>query len=206
MRFTARRLALAASLVALLVSATPAAAITNGQLDDGAHPYVGQLFFYVPDVAGLAVHRSWALVQLLGHADQPDDRAHGRPLHVPDGHDGVATTEAGGFGGNDTWFSFDRRARLHGHRRGAVHPRRQRRPLRPLRDTLTLTTAGIRGTAYPHPRLRQRRVLSPRRRRRHPRRAVRLPTLRHARRASTTSTSSRGRPRRRRCSRRWATA
>ena len=29
--------------------AAPVGAITNGQPDDGEHPYVGQLFFYVPD-------------------------------------------------------------------------------------------------------------------------------------------------------------
>jgi hypothetical protein len=44
-----RRLALLVGLVAAALMATPAMAITTGQPDDGEHPYVGQLIFYVPD-------------------------------------------------------------------------------------------------------------------------------------------------------------
>jgi len=44
-----RRLSILIALVATRAIATPAAAITNGQPDNGAHPYVGQLLFYVPD-------------------------------------------------------------------------------------------------------------------------------------------------------------
>jgi hypothetical protein len=41
-------LAVLVALVATLLLAAPASAITNGQPDDGEHPYVGQLFFYDP--------------------------------------------------------------------------------------------------------------------------------------------------------------
>ncbi|HEU4920157.1 MAG TPA: trypsin-like serine protease [Candidatus Limnocylindrales bacterium] len=44
-----RRLALLAGLMAAALAATPAMAITSGQPDNGEHPYVGQLIFYVPD-------------------------------------------------------------------------------------------------------------------------------------------------------------
>ncbi|MCU1431880.1 MAG: hypothetical protein JWP95_985, partial [Actinotalea sp.] len=48
MRTMVRGLALTAALVIGLGTAGPAAAITNGQLDGGEHPYVGQLFLYDP--------------------------------------------------------------------------------------------------------------------------------------------------------------
>ena len=47
----ARRLALIGAVVATLALAAPVGAITNGQPDDGEHPYVGELFFYVPSEA-----------------------------------------------------------------------------------------------------------------------------------------------------------
>ena len=43
-----RRLALIGAVVATLAIAAPVGAITNGQADDGEHPQVGELFFYVP--------------------------------------------------------------------------------------------------------------------------------------------------------------
>ena len=45
-----RFLALLAAAVGLLVlMPTMAGAITNGQPDNNAHPYVGELLFYLPD-------------------------------------------------------------------------------------------------------------------------------------------------------------
>ncbi|HET9615437.1 MAG TPA: hypothetical protein VFP22_11550, partial [Candidatus Limnocylindrales bacterium] len=46
-----KKLAPIAALVAILslAVASPAAAITNGSPDNGEHPYVGELLFYVPD-------------------------------------------------------------------------------------------------------------------------------------------------------------
>lgn len=44
-----KRLALALAVVASILVAAPTMAITNGQPDDGEHPYVGQLIFYIPD-------------------------------------------------------------------------------------------------------------------------------------------------------------
>ena len=44
-----RRLALVTALLAAALAAAPAMAITTGQPDQGEHPYVGQLIFYVPE-------------------------------------------------------------------------------------------------------------------------------------------------------------
>ena len=41
--------AMLVGVIATLALAAPVGAITNGQPDDEEHPYVGQLFFYVPD-------------------------------------------------------------------------------------------------------------------------------------------------------------
>ena len=42
------RLGVIVCLIAVLIAA-PATAITDGEPDEGEHPYVGQLIFYVPD-------------------------------------------------------------------------------------------------------------------------------------------------------------
>ena len=44
-----RRSLFVAALIAALTLVVPASAITNGEPDNGEHPYVGQLIFYVPD-------------------------------------------------------------------------------------------------------------------------------------------------------------
>ena len=37
------------AVLAMLGWSTPAQAIVNGQPDNGEHPFVGELLFYVPD-------------------------------------------------------------------------------------------------------------------------------------------------------------
>src|SRR5688572_19101477 len=49
MRHGRIRGALLAGVILTVALAAPVGAITNGQPDEGEHPYVGQLFFYVPD-------------------------------------------------------------------------------------------------------------------------------------------------------------
>ena len=49
MRHGRIRGALLAGVILTVALAAPVGAITNGQPDDEEHPYVGQLFFYVPD-------------------------------------------------------------------------------------------------------------------------------------------------------------
>ena len=85
MRHGRIRGALLAGVILTVALAAPVGAITNGQPDDGEHPYVGQLFFYVPDEVGQPVRRSRVVVQLHGHPAEPDGRPDGRALHVRDG-------------------------------------------------------------------------------------------------------------------------
>jgi hypothetical protein len=102
-----RLLALVAAL-AFLLPASSAWAITNGVADNGAHPYVGELLFYVPDeidsrftdpggwftCSGTLLNAT--IVVTAGHC------THGV------GSNGVSTTANGGSGsgGNDVWINF----------------------------------------------------------------------------------------------------
>ncbi|HEY2299586.1 MAG TPA: trypsin-like serine protease [Jatrophihabitans sp.] len=99
----------AALSLAFLAPAVPAGAITNGQPDNGAHPYVGELLFYVPDEADprFTDPGSWftcsgtllnsTIVVTAGHCTYGV------------GHNGVSTTAGGGSGsgGNDVWIDFN---------------------------------------------------------------------------------------------------
>lgn len=104
-----RFLALLATAVGLLVlMPTMAGAITNGQPDNNAHPYVGELLFYLPDESdpGFADPGGWftctgtllnsTIVVTAGHC------TYGTGLN------GASTTARGGSGsgGNDVWINF----------------------------------------------------------------------------------------------------
>src|SRR6185312_16119887 len=93
------------ALAVVLAWAIPANAITHGQPDDGAHPYVGELLFFVPD-ARFDDPGSWFtcsgtllddhVVLTAGHCTYGT------------GRDGASTTANGGSGsgGTDVWISF----------------------------------------------------------------------------------------------------
>jgi hypothetical protein len=104
-----RILTLVSAFATLFVLApSQAQAITNGQPDAGAHPYVGELLFYVPDDIDprFTDPGSWftcsgtlltdTIVVTAGHCTYGV------------GHDGVSTTAGGGSGsgGTDVWIDF----------------------------------------------------------------------------------------------------
>lgn len=100
-----------AATAALLASTLPAAAITNGVPDQGEHPFVGQLLFYVPDAVDPRFDEpgSWfnctgtlldaTTVLTAGHCVFGTGRD-GEPTVLPDGTMDPA-------GGNDVWISFE---------------------------------------------------------------------------------------------------
>jgi hypothetical protein len=104
MRISARRLAVLASLVAVLVSATPAAAITHGQLDGNDHPYVGQLFFYDPSYPDPRFSDPGGWFNCSGTLISPRIVVTAGHCTFPTGLNGETTAD--GNGGNDTWVSF----------------------------------------------------------------------------------------------------
>ena len=96
------------TFIAALGSALPADAITNGVPDNGAHPYVGELLFYVPDEADPAFPDlgSWftcsgtlmtsTVVLTAGHCTYGVGKG-GASTTLPSGT---------GSGGTDVWVDF----------------------------------------------------------------------------------------------------
>jgi len=108
-----RTLSILGALLATFLIATPVGAITHGTPDNGEHPYVGELLFFIPDevdprfddpggwftCSGTLLNAK--IVVTAGHC------TFGVGLNgASTTHDGADTTAAeGGVGGNDVWFS-----------------------------------------------------------------------------------------------------
>jgi hypothetical protein len=141
-----------ATLMALAFAVTPAAAITNGVPDDGEHPYVGQLLFYVPDDIDPRFDDpgSWydcsgtllsaTVVLTAGHCT------------FGVGIDGEPTRPDGGSGGSEIWVNisevpnyvdFPATADYIPDLNGELYTDRI--------DWLADHPEWMRGTAYPHP-------------------------------------------------------
>lgn len=101
-----RKFTLPLALVALLVVATPAAAITNGQPDNGAHPQVGQLLFYVPDAPSSTFPDPGGWFNCTGTLLDGTSVLSAGHCTFGVGLSGTPTTATGGDGGNDVWISF----------------------------------------------------------------------------------------------------
>lgn len=100
-------LLLSAALLLVLPMA-PAQAITNGQPDDGAHPYVGELLFYVPDGVDPRFNDSGSWYTCSGTLLDATTVVTAGHCTYAVGLDGHSTTANGGSGsgGNDVWISF----------------------------------------------------------------------------------------------------
>src|SRR3954465_7941596 len=106
MRYGIMRTALIAGAILALVGAVPVGAITNGQPDAGEHPYVGELFFYVPDEVDTRFTQPGSWFGCSGTLISPTVVLTAGHCAFGIGRNGVATTDGGGFGGNDVWVSF----------------------------------------------------------------------------------------------------
>ena len=101
-----RKLGAIVALGAVLALAVPAHAITNGVPDDGAHPYVGQLFFYVPDEVDPRFTDPGSYFNCSGTLVSPRIVLTAGHCTFGVGRNGEPTTASGGAGGNDVWVSF----------------------------------------------------------------------------------------------------
>ncbi|MCV0403253.1 MAG: trypsin-like serine protease [Chloroflexi bacterium] len=101
-----RRISLVLAMVASLVFAAPVAAITNGAPDNGAHPQVGQLLFYVPDVESSRFDDPGGWFNCTGTLLDATTVLTAGHCTFGVGSDGEETTPTGGSGGNDVWLSF----------------------------------------------------------------------------------------------------
>jgi hypothetical protein len=93
---------------ALVLPMAPAQAITNGVPDNGRHPFVGELLFYVPDEVDSRFTDPGAWFTCTGTLVDPTHVVTAGHCTYATGHDGMSTTANGGTGsgGNDVWISF----------------------------------------------------------------------------------------------------
>jgi hypothetical protein len=139
-------LSLVAALVAMVMVASPAGAITYGELDAGEHPYVGFMIFFDPNEPGW-----FSCSGTLLDADTFLTAGHctygiGTEGEVVLGPDGEPLTS----GGTDVWVTFDDTEVLAGWPARADYPTEE--ALYDARSAwLDANPDYISGTAYPHP-------------------------------------------------------
>jgi hypothetical protein len=151
MRHTPRRIAVLAAVIGALALAAPAGAITNGQPDDGEHPYVGQLFFYDADYVDSRFDDPGGWFNCSGTLIDDSIVLTAGHCTFGTGKDG-ASTLPGGWGGNDVWVSFDEVPDYEGINPTSSYDRDQNHQ-RYLDRVAWLAgkSSWHRGTSYPHP-------------------------------------------------------
>jgi hypothetical protein len=104
-----KRLLIALATLALLIPMAPASAIVNGVPDGGAHPYVGELLFYVPDEVDSRFTDPGAWFTCSGTLLNSTIVVTAGHCTYAVGLNGTSTTAGGGTGsgGNDVWINFE---------------------------------------------------------------------------------------------------
>ena len=151
MRHGLIRGAVLAGVMLAVALAAPVGAITNGEPDDGEHPYVGQLLSYVPDEVDDLFDDPGSWFNCTGTLLSPTVVLTAGHCTFGTGLDGVATTEDGGWGGNDVWVSFEEAPDYTGLSSAPFIPDDNAGRYASFRDTLNANDTWIRGTAYPQP-------------------------------------------------------
>lgn len=111
-----KRLALGLALMASLVMVAPTMAITNGQPDNGEHPYVGQLIFYIPDDQDSRFSDPGSWYNCSGTLVTPTIVITAGHCTFGVGLEGESTTagDGDGSGGTDVWFTVSEAADYEG--------------------------------------------------------------------------------------------
>jgi len=99
-----RSCAVLAASALLVTTATPAGAIVGGEPDNGEHPYVGQLLFYVPDAIDPRFEDPGAWFNCTGTLIDEDTVVTAGHCTYAVGVEGEAPANPL-FGGTDVWFS-----------------------------------------------------------------------------------------------------
>jgi hypothetical protein len=154
MRHGTLRGALLAGVVATLAVAAPVGAITNGQADGGEHPYVGELFNYVPDDADPRFTDGGSWYSCSGTLISPTVVLTAGHCTFATGLEGQSTTDGGGggYGGNDVWVSFSEVPDYEGLPPSADYiPDDNTQRYLDREAWLDANPDWHRGTSYPHP-------------------------------------------------------
>jgi hypothetical protein len=146
-----RRLPVLAGVIVALALAAPVGAITNGQLDGNGHPYVGQLFFHVPDEEDSRFTDPGSWFNCSGTLISPTVVLTAGHCTFGTGLDGEPTTEDGGWGGNDVWVSFEPEPDYTGISSAPFIPDDNAGRYTDWSAKLIASDTWHRGTAYPHP-------------------------------------------------------
>jgi hypothetical protein len=148
-----RRLALIGGLLASLAIAAPASAITTGQPDEGEHPYVGQLIFYVPDDVDPRFTEPGTWWNCSGTLVTPTIVITAGHCTFGVGENGESTTTDGGdgSGGNDVWFTVSEEADYEGLPPSSTFVPDNDARYDAWSDWFDSNDEWVRGTSYPHP-------------------------------------------------------
>ena len=139
------------ALLATLLVAAPALAITNGQPDDGEHPYVGQLFFYDPTYPDPRFSDPGAWFNCSATLISPTVVLTAGHCTYNIGVEGEPNTSADGSGGTDIWISFAEVPDYSGIAAAPFIPDDNAGRYAHYSKTLDRSKEWISGTAYPHP-------------------------------------------------------
>ena len=146
------RLALIAATIASIVLAAPASAITTGQPDEGEHPYVGQLIFYVPDDPDPRFTEPGSWYNCSGALVTPRIVLTAGHCTFGVGENGESTTADGdGSGGNDVWFTVSEAADYEGLPGSSTFAPDNDARYDAWSSFFDANPEWVRGTAYPHP-------------------------------------------------------
>jgi hypothetical protein len=146
-----RRFGVLGGLLAALLIAAPAAAITTGQPDAGEHPYVGQLLFYVPEAADSRFNDPGAWYNCSGTLVTPTIVLTAGHCVWDVGEEGDANAD--GDAGTDIWFTVEEAADYSGLQPSSTFvPDGNDERYDQWSGWLdSASSPWVSGTAYPHP-------------------------------------------------------
>jgi len=143
-----KRLLVVMAGFALLIPTPSAWAITNGLPDNGEHPYVGQLLFYVPDDIDPRFTDPGSWSSCTGTLLSPTVVVTAGHCTFGVGQDGEST----GPGGNDVWINFSEEPDFSILPPSSTFvPDRNEERYQAWSAALNASTEWHRATAYPHP-------------------------------------------------------
>jgi len=137
------------AVLAMLGWSTPAQAIVNGQPDNGEHPFVGELLFYVPDATDSRFTDPGAWFTCTGTLVSPTVVLTAGHCAYGIGDDGEPTT---GSNGNDVWINFSEVPDFSSLPPGATYaPDRNEERYTDAKASLNADPDWLEATAYAHP-------------------------------------------------------